>query len=207
MGDTGKFLLNVVAVLVIAAIAVRMAFLEVVPVTDNGMALTLVYGDEVLVWKGAHIDMADVVVCEHPARTGQWVIGRAIAFAGHTVHTDYNGQLYVGRDQTATQGGEHFRFYDVTRKKLLDMSSGQMDYFGKHAHDFFMETGDHFSLPTYTVEHGVYLLGDNHSERSFDSRAFGEVDPNRCLGQVILRWTPAPTSGDDLHHHYLDIIR
>ncbi|MFI5307415.1 MAG: S26 family signal peptidase, partial [Polyangiales bacterium] len=101
MSDTVKFLLNLAAVLVIAGVLVRMAFVDVVSVRDNGMAPTLVYGDEVLVWKGAHVDMADVVVCQHPVRTGELVIGRAVAFAGHSIHTDYNGMLYVDRDQAA----------------------------------------------------------------------------------------------------------
>ncbi len=207
MGDTGKVLLNVAAALIICGALLRMFFVEVVTVTDNGMAPTLVYGDEVLVWKGARVDMADVVVCENPVRTGQQVIGRAIAFSGHSVHTDFNGQLYVDNDQTATQGGERIQFYDATRKRMQDMVMSEIDYFGKHSHAFFVQQGDVFSLRPYTVEKGVYLLGDNRSEPSFDSRELGEVDPDRCLGQVFLRWKPAPTlEGEDLHHHPLDII-
>jgi signal peptidase I len=206
MGDTGKFLLNVAAVLVIAGVLLRMSFIELVTVGDNGMAPTLVYGDEVLVWKGARVDMADVVVCEHPVRSTETVIGRAIAFAGHTVHTDRNG-LYVDRDQTTTQPVARKRFYDVTRKRLYDMDLSQISYFAKHDHEFFVEHGESFSLPTYAVEKGVYLLGDNRSEAGFDSREFGEVNPDRCLGQVFLRWKPAPPAPEDeIVHHALDII-
>jgi hypothetical protein len=87
------------------------------------------------------------------------------------------------------------------------MVIGQIDYFGQHAHEFFIEDGDRLSLNTYTVERGVYLLGDNRSENLYDSRDFGEVDPQRCLGQVILRWKAAPAGDSDLHHHMLDIIQ
>jgi signal peptidase I len=207
MGDFGKLLLNLAAVLVIVAVLLRMTFVEVVTVTDNGMAPTLVYGDQVLVWKGAHVDMADVVVCENPAQSGQRLIGRAVAFAGHTIHTDFNGMLYVDNNQTTTQGAGRVHFYDVTRKRDQDMLVGQIDYFGKHSHEFFLENGDQLSLPTYRVEKGVYLLGDNRSERSFDSREVGEVDPDHCLGQVFMRWKPAPLGSDELHHHMLDFIR
>lgn len=206
MGDTAKLLLNVAAVLVIVGVLLRITFVEVVTVRDNGMAPTLIYGDEILVWKGAHVDMADVVVCEHPARPAELVIGRAVAFAGHTLHSERNG-LFVDRDQTTTQviGRQHF--YDVTRKALYDMDLEQIDYFGQHSHEFFLEHGSTFSLNAYSVEKGVYLLGDNRSENSFDSREFGEVDPSRCMGQVFLRWTPAPANDDDIKHHYLDTIQ
>jgi signal peptidase I len=208
MSETVKFVLNAAAVVVIAGVLVRLVFLEQITIRDNGMAPTLVYGDEVLVWKGAHADMADVMVCEHPVRTGEIVIGRVVAFAGHTIHTDYNGMLYVDQNQASTQASGHVLFYDVTRKRQWNMLLGQIDYFGKHSHDFFVEDGDRLSLRTYTVEKGVYLLGDNRAESSFDSREFGEVDPKRCLGQVVLRWKPAPPSGgDDLNHHMLDLIQ
>jgi signal peptidase I len=206
MGDTAKFLLNVASVLVIAGVLLWMAFIEVVTVRDNGMAPTLIYGDEVLVWKGAHADMADVMVCQHPVRNGELVIGRAVAFAGHTLHTERNG-LFVDRDQTTTQVIDRQRFYDVTRKTQYDMDLEQIDYFGQHSHEFFLEHGSSFMLPAYSVEKGVYLLGDNRSESSFDSREFGEVDPSHCLGQAFLRWKPAPANDDDIKHHYLDTIQ
>jgi signal peptidase I len=207
MSETIKFVLNAAAVVVIALALVRLVFMETVLVQDNGMAPTLVYGDEVLVWKNARIDMADVVVCEHPVRTGAQVISRAIAFADHTVRTDTNGTLYVDKDRTTAQPQKGMRFYDVTRKKNWDMQVYLIDYFGRHDHTYFIQRGDRFQLRTYTVEKGVYLLGDNRSELAFDSRDFGEVDPERCLGQVFMRLRPAPARDDDLAHGHLDWIK
>ena len=62
-------------------------------------------------------------------------------------------------------------------------------------------------MRSYTVEKGVYLLGDNRSESTYDSREFGEVDPERCLGQVILRWKAGAVERRRLDHHMLDIIQ
>jgi signal peptidase I len=207
MSETLKFVLNAAAVVVITLVVVRLVFMESVLVQDNGMAPTLVYGDEVLVWKDANVDMADVVVCEHPVRTGAQVISRAIAFGGHTVRTDVNGTLYVDDDRTTTQPQKGMRFYDVTRKKAWDMQVSLIDYFGRHSHACFMQRGDRFQLRTYTVGKGAYLLGDNRSELGFDSRDFGEVDPERCIGQVFMRLRPSPSRGDDLEHGYLEWIQ
>jgi signal peptidase I len=207
MSENLKFVLNAAAVVVIALVLIRFVSMETVLVQDNGMAPTLVYGDEVLVWKNANVDMADVVVCEHPVRTGGQVISRAIAFGGHTIRTDINGMLFVDDDRTTTQPQTGMRFYDVTRKKLWDMQVFLIDYFGRHSHACFMQRGDRFQLRSYTVDKGVYLLGDNRSESGFDSRDFGEVDPERCIGQVFMRLRPAPSRGDDLELGYLEWIR
>jgi signal peptidase I len=207
MNETTKFVLNVLAVVVIAAAAVRLLFMDTLIVEDNGMAPTLVQGDEVLIWKGASVDMADVVACEHPFRDGELVISRAIAFAGHTVHTDHFGTLYVDEDRTTNQSEGRVRFYDVTHKRQWDMALRTIDYFGHHSHQYMIEHGTEFSLLPTRIEKGVYLLGDNRSETSYDSRAFGEVDPERCIGQVILRLKPGPSRDDDVKTGYLELIR
>ena len=206
MGEGTKLLMNALAVCAIALAAVRVLFLTPVIIQDNGMAPTLVYGEEVWVWKGATVDMANVVVCEHPSRPGQLVIGRAIAFAGHTVSIDHHGMLYVDKDRTVSGVDGDTLFYDRTRKRQFDMLIGAIDYFGRHDHQTFLEKGSSFHLSTYTVTRGVYLLGDNRSESSFDSRAFGEVDPSRCLGQVAMRVRPVEESVKALGHGRYEMI-
>ncbi|MGD8858470.1 MAG: signal peptidase I [Myxococcales bacterium] len=207
MSDTGKLLANVAAIVVIGGVLMRMFFIEVVRVNTNVMAPTLVYGDEVLVWKGAHADVTDVMVCEHPYRKGELVFGRVIAKAGYTVRTDYNGQLYIGDDQTTTGSGRDVLFYDVTRKKQFDMQMRHIDFFGRHDHMYFQERGTKLRIRPYRVKTGVYLLGDNRMERQSDSRKFGEVQPEHCLGQVFMRWKAAEPTGDDLDNAPLDLIR
>jgi hypothetical protein len=103
------------------------------------------------------------------------------------------------------EGG--LRFYDVTRQKEFHMRNGMINYGGSHDHAFFLERDDTFSVRRYTVENGVYLLGDNRSERSFDSREFGEVDPETCLGQVFMIWSPAPARDDEINHHMLEWVQ
>jgi hypothetical protein len=161
----------------------------------------------VLVWKGASVDMADVVVCEHPARTGVLVVGRAVAFAGHTIAADHNGTLSVDNDRSTSQFEGQVRFYDVTIKRQFDMQLGVIDYFGRHSHAFFRAKDVPFELRPHRVENGVYLLGDNRTSRDHDSRSFGDVKKERCLGQVILRVKPGPQRGDELRTGYLEVIR
>jgi len=206
MGEGTKLLMNALAVAVIGLAVVRILFIESVIVSDNGMAPTLVYGEEVWLWKGAMVDMADVVACEHPAHPSQLVIGRAVAFAGHTIWTDMNGMLYVDNDRTVGGVDGSVLFYDIPRKKQFDMLLGSISYFARHDHQTFSEKGDRFTVRKYTVQHGVYLLGDNRSARGYDSREFGEVDPARCVGQIVMRFKPVAESRQALGHGMLEWI-
>jgi signal peptidase I len=191
---------------VVGSMVAKEFFVDVVVITHNGMAPTIVAGDEIAVWRGANVDMANVVVCEHPSRKGELVIGRALVFAGHTIHRDYNGVIYVDEDRTATEPREIMWFYDVTRKKQFEMTYGHMSYGRHHEHGYFIERGTTIDLRTYRVSRGVYLLGDNRSDSGHDSRAFGEVDPAKCLGQAFLRLKSAPSNNDDLHRAPIGII-
>lgn len=197
--------LGVIAV--VASVIARQFFVDVVVITHNGMAPTVVAGDEIAVWRGANVDMANVVVCPHPTRPSELVIGRAVVFAGHTIHTDYNGMLYVDNHRTSVTGGRTMMFYDVTRKRLYEMDEGHINYRGRHEHSFFAERGTTTHVPTYTVTAGVYLLGDNRSVSGYDSREFGEIDPETCIGQAFLRVKSAPSNDDDLRRAPIGFIK
>lgn len=184
----------------------RLFFVDVLVVPHNGMAPTMTYGERVLVWRRAQVDMADVVVCEHPANPELRVLARAVAFAGHTVGSDGSNNLFVDSDRASIEWQGNMRFFDVTREKLFSMRLGSMDYMRHDRHEFMVEVGTALWLPSYHVEQGVYLLGDNRSDTIDDSREFGEVDPAKCHGQVFMRLTPAPPyedAEDDIRHSYL----
>ena len=206
MGGALRKLLSLTTWALAIAGVLKLFFVDVIHVPHNGMAPTLVYGDLVLVWRNAKVDMADVVVCEHPTRPEASVLARAVAFAGHSVSTDAYGYLLVDEDRANIEWESDARFYDVTRQKLFSMRPGYIDYMRQHRHRFMVELDTTFNLGTYAVNHGVYLLGDNRADPDDDSREFGEVDPARCKGQVFMRVWPAPRQEDDVRNGYLDFI-
>lgn len=207
MGEAFKFLLWLGIFALIAGTIARKFFVDVALVTDNGMAPTLVYGDEVLVWRGAPLDRGDVALCPHPTRSGLHVIGRVVALPGESLQSDHLGALYIGGNRMPVESAGMMEFYDVTRKKQFTMHRGEMQYSTRFTAPFFIERDTTFSMYPYTVKKGVYLMGDNRSDRQHDSRSFGEVDPDKCQGQVFMRWKPAPPTGDGIDHGYLDWIK
>jgi signal peptidase I len=207
LGEVIRGLFSLLSVLAAVAFLLKVFYVDIVEVPHNGMAPTLVYGDKVLVWRNASVDMGNIVICEHPANPQASVLGRAVAFAGHTVSNDRGEGLMVDDDRASLEWEGSMNFFDVTREKLFSMRLGSMDYRRQHRHQFMVESGTSFELTSYHVDRGVYLLGDNRSDLIDDSREFGEVDPARCRGQVFMRLSPAPPQNDDIRHGYLDWIQ
>lgn len=202
-----KLALNLGVLLLVIFTVARFTVVDVLTMPHNGMAPTLVAGDEVLVWRGADVDFTDVVVCPHPKDPRRTVISRAVGFNAVRVNTDHNGVLQLGRDRTVVVGLGGASFYDELRKKRFRMHRGEISYHGRRKHEIMREHGKTFSLRSYQLQPGmVYLLGDNRSDYSNDSRAFGGVDPETCDGQVFMRLKPAEERGDDIQGGFLDII-
>jgi signal peptidase I len=206
IGNLLRSLFSLASVLAAVAAFLNLFFVDVIVVPHNGMAPTLIYGDRVLVWRRAHVDMGDVVVCEHPAKPEASVLGRAVAFAGHTIDADSSGSLSVDGDRASLEWQGDMRFFDQTHDKLFTMARGSIDYHRQNRHDFIIERDTAFWLRPYSVQHGAYLLGDNRSDPDDDSREFGEVDIDKCKGQVFMRLTPAAKQDDDIHHGYFDVV-
>lgn len=190
----------------LVAFVLKMFFVDMFVMPHNGMAPTLVYGDRILVWRRAKPDMGDIMLCQHPGKPEASVIGRAVAFAGHTVSVDTRGQLMVDDDASTIERGGEVRFYDQTREKMFIMTLGSINYKRKHRHDFFVEKDASFEITPLNVQRGIYLLGDNRADSWDDSRDFGEVDPATCHGEIFMRLTPAPQRGDDIQHGYFDSL-
>lgn len=207
LGEVIRGLFSLLSVLAAVAFLLKVFYVDIVEVPHNGMAPTLVYGDKVLVWRNASVDMGNIVICEHPANPQASVLGRAVAFAGHTVSNDRGEGLMVDDDRANLEWEGSMNFFDVTREKLFSMRLGSMDYRRQHRHQFMVESGTSFGLTSYHVDRGVYLLGDNRADLIDDSREFGEVDPAHCRGQVFMRLSPAPPQNDDIRHGYLDWIQ
>ena len=207
MKEILKLVVGAAVLVGVVGIILSSTVVERYVVQDNGMAPTIVYGDEVLVWKGAGVDRGDPVVCPSPRENGAYVVGRATAWPGETISTDHNGVMYIAGEAMGTEWRGTMEFYDVTRKKQFTMEHGYFQFSPRLTRPLMMESGRRFSLPEYTVDKGIYLLGDNRSDTQHDSRYFGEIDPASCIGQVFLRWKPAPPTGDDIDHGYLDWIK
>lgn len=207
---TLKALVWIGALLGIVLAVLRYQFVDVITVGHNGMAPTIVAGDQVALWRGDKIDMGDVALCAHPGQAGRYVLARVTGVAGDQIDS-YRSQLLFNGHRIARNVLGERRFHD-TVQNFTDRYVLSIEHLGNNSHPVFDNPRSPLELGNRTVRKGVFLLSDNRGYRGEDSRTFGEVEPATCKGVVFIRLRPAPRPavedpGDDLGHGWLDWIR
>jgi signal peptidase I len=201
-----KLALWVGAILGVVAGILRATAVDIAVVGHNAMAPTMITGEQVFVWRHATPERGDIVICENPSDPSLMVVGRVIAEQGSTVDTpranilEINGHA-VERDVQGTT-----RFFDVDTETTYEMRRG-VAQLGQTDHQYFVNTSYTFRMQPVTVPDGhVFLLSDNLSYLGQDSRAFGPVDVETCVGQIFMRFRPVDDGGAGLDHGYFDIL-
>lgn len=202
---TLKVLSWIAVIVAVVLVVLRLAFVDVVTVGHNGMAPTIVAGDQVAVWRGAKIETGDVAFCVHPGNPGRFVLARVIARAGQRVGSE-RGQLQINGETVAHDLRGPKRFYDAITRQTDDYVFA-FEELGNNQHPMFLKERTLFVLRETPVRRGLYMLGDNRSYRGEDSRTYGEVDESSCKGVAFMRLVPGEVQGDDLDHGWLDYIR
>ena len=77
------FILGILTIFACALL--RLIFIEVAVVGHNAMAPTLLASDELILWRTQDIALEDVVMCAHPQRPQDWVVGRVVALKGQSL--------------------------------------------------------------------------------------------------------------------------
>jgi len=201
--------------LLIVGGVMRFFFIDEVVVGHNGMAPTMLTGEKVLLWRGSDIKMGDIVVCRHPGQPQIFVMGRVIALGGMTVSSP-RGQLTISGSAPGTARVDsstpdrdilgHPRFHDVDNGVTTEMTYG-IEKLGNTDFTFFEPRRFTFRLREHEVaDDKIFLLGDNRGYLGQDSRAFGDVDPDTCKGNLFMRWRPVDDEGADLGHGWLDVL-
>ena len=63
-------------------------FMDLVEIDHNGMAPTVMAGDQILVWETSNHAMGDILVCTHPRDSSKTVIGRLFAKPGMRIEVN-----------------------------------------------------------------------------------------------------------------------
>ena len=191
---------------IIAALAVlRIFFVDLAIVGHNGMAPTLIAGDQVAVWRDAQIERGDVVMCGNPKRPGEYVVGRVLAKIGDRITYERN-QIRINNMRRDLEFEAKLSFVDTVAKVTYDVVP-VTESVGEAKYETFYPVDNEVRLPQITIQRGFFLLGDNRTRRHVDdSRWFGEVDPLTCKGKEFMRIKPSETSPAELKHGWIDWI-
>ena len=200
---TLKVLAFLAGIALIVGAVLRIFFVDLAVVGHNAMAPTLIAGDEIMVWRSAP-DFGDVTICAHPADPSRLVIGRVVGKPGMLLDTQ-RGQLRIDRRILERDIEQPVQFYDGVNDRTDEMYYG-LEKLGNTEHYFWHRTNYNFTFRPVQVTTGIWLLSDNRSYPGEDSRTFGEVDPETCIGDVFMRLQPSPNPGSNLEYGWLDII-
>lgn len=191
-------------VLFIVAAVMKLLFVDLVVVAHNGMAPTIVAGDEILVWRNARPEHGSIVLCRHPQQEGRLVLARVMAVEGSSIAMD-RAQLMVGRTRVAQDLRGTVDFFDVESGDTLRMRWG-WEELGNDDHMFFQRDGRQVRLRAATDLHGLYLLSDNRTHVGEDSRTYGVVQAADCLGVAFMRGRAVDGVPDEIPHGHLDLL-
>lgn len=180
------------------------AQMRLVLVGHNAMAPTIVAGDRVLVWKTQTFSLGDIALCRHPAQAGRYVMARVLGKPGHQL-TMERGSFRINGEAPERDYRGQLEFEDAVQNRRVRMTWGSESVLS-HDYTFFERENRPPRMRSHRVRRGVFLLSDNRSAGGEDSRSFGEVDPQKCIGIVFLRvtvsdWTPA-----EVEHHSFQFL-
>jgi signal peptidase I len=199
-----KFVGVIVLLAAIAAGVLYGFFVKVLEVGHNGMAPTMVLGDQVLVWKTQELGLGEVALCGHPQQPGVYVLGRVVGRRGQIVGME-RGALTINGETPEVDTRGVVAFEDAELGRTLRMRYAY-ERILTHDHPiFWREDGEPRMRRPHTVRGGLFLMNDNRTHRGEDSRTYGEVAEESCVGRVFLRLTAAETPAE-LGNAALDII-
>lgn len=196
-------LLKLIAFLVLlAALAIGVArafFVTVVQTDSYSMVPTLVAGDTFLVFTRATLDLGDVAVCRDPERPNQFVVGRVMGLPGSTLAIVDDTAQY-GKWLVETNPAGELTYFNRSVDDALEknVSLFQERFGGRTYNVAHVSRGIRRQLKMIEVDTGIFLLGDNRN-LARDSRDYGEVAKDSCLGKAFFLLEPGPDNGGLLY--------
>jgi signal peptidase I len=192
-----KFIFGLIVFLAIVAVVGRMFLFHIARTDSFSMIPNLVPGDYFLVSTRSSLSSGDIAVCRNPENPSSLVVLRVLAVPGMTISIGGNK---IRIDQTVIDHAEvagSLYYVDNTSGEHLEYVATLMhEYVGGHEYlAAFSDQGSDYNFDAHNVEKGLFLVGDNRN-RARDSRHFGEVLINDCIGQAIMVIWPAEDSGE-----------
>ncbi|MEM9072725.1 MAG: signal peptidase I [Myxococcota bacterium] len=201
-----KVALWVGGIALVAFGVLRLFFMDLVVMGHDGMAPTLIAGDEVFMWRGADdAEMGDIVVCNHPTNAGQMVMGRVLGKSNMAVRTN-RGNLEVSGTRAERDIIESLTFHSLDINRGIRVTLSQ-DSLGNFSHWAFWPENPLRIRETQIPANSYYLLGDNRTSHANDSRTFGTIQAAQCVGTLFMRMKPAENArGVTVDRGWLQIL-
>jgi len=192
-----KGLFILIVILVLVAVIARIFLIELVQTNSYSMVPTLVAGDLFIVKTVGKLGLGDVAVCANPEDDSNMVVLRILGLPGQTV-AGWRNHIQVDGEVIQHEVVEPIIYEDNTSGEQLKYAVriGQ-EYVGGQLYEVaLMDTSGRKDFADTTVpEDSFFLVGDNRN-MARDSRNFGPVPIDSCIGEAMFLLWPGDDSGD-----------
>lgn len=195
-----KFITTVILVIAVLAIIGRIFFFDIGRTANYSMVPNIIPGDIFLFRKAGTTGLlgkGDIAVCRNPKDPSTLVVGRILGIPGDSFKID-NNHFVFGRRTIHHQYTIPVIYFDTTTEEHVKyvVRRAEEKAGGTVYSVAFMDTsrGRNFQ-ETVVPEHFFFIVGDNRN-MAYDSRNFGFVPIDSCLGEPIFLLWASETNGD-----------
>lgn len=192
-----KGLFVLLMILLFLAVVGRIFVFQLGVTQSYSMVPNLVAGDTFLVKTVGKLGLGDIAVCEDPEQAGSMVVLRVMGLPGMSVRFKHNHIILDG-EMIQREGIDPLLYVDETSGEQLTYAVRiGTEYVGGQLFDVaLMDRAGGQQQRAFTVpdEH-FYLVGDNRN-MARDSRNFGPVPIESCIGKATFLLWPGEDSGD-----------
>lgn len=192
-----KGLFVFIVIVVLAAVIGRIFFFELVQTNSYSMIPTLTAGDLFIVKTVGKLGLGDVAVCRNPEDEANMVVLRIVGIPGQSV-SGWRNHIKLDGDVVQHDVVDPIFYEDNTSGETLKYAVRiAWEYVGGQRYEVaLMDKGGRRDFREVTVpDDSFYLVGDNRNMAQ-DSRNFGPVPIDSCIGKAVFLLWPGEDSGD-----------
>lgn len=192
-----KGLFGLTVFLAVLLIIGRIFFFEIARTDSYSMVPNILAGDTFLVFTRGTLGPGEVAMCKDPENPGMMVVGRILGVPGSTFALR-NNMLVINNDTIQRNfEGPELLYEDNTGGENTEFTvASAVEKVGGHVYNVaLMSRAGYKNFSKKEVENGFFVVGDNRN-RARDSRDFGEIPIEDCIGTPFLIIWPGPDSGD-----------
>jgi signal peptidase I len=192
-----KFLFGVIVVVAIVAVIGRLFFFELARTKSYSMIPTLVPGDVFIVWTAGLIGQGDIAMCANPENPGELVALRVLGVPGDEI-SFWRNHVKIDDEVVQHSTEDPIIYVDDTSGERFEYAVNVAEEYvgGRLYHVALMDrAGGKEARPVVVPDDQFFVAGDNRN-MARDSRNFGTVPIDTCIGKAIFLLWPGKDSGD-----------
>jgi signal peptidase I len=191
-----KFLFGTIIVVAFVAIVGRIFFFELAETRSYSMVPTLVAGDVFILWTRGLIGQGDIALCANPEDPSEMIALRVVGLPGDRIAFQRN-HLVINNRMIQHDIVDPLIYVDNTSGEKIEYAVKISEEYigGSLFHVALMDRagGGEARVLVVPKDH-FFMVGDNRN-LARDSRNFGSVPIESCIGRAVFLLWPGEDSG------------